>query len=77
MFQAFSDRTRLRILHLLRDGELRVCDLVDVMPAAAMTARRFAASRSRVLVYLIVFPYGGAVTGHTNLPLHMARLLTR
>jgi ArsR family transcriptional regulator len=33
MFRAFSDRTRLRILHLLRDGELCVCDLVNVIGA--------------------------------------------
>ncbi len=33
MFRAFSDRTRLRILHLLRDGELCVCDLVRVIDA--------------------------------------------
>ena len=31
MFRAFSDRTRLRILNLLRDGELCVCDLVEVL----------------------------------------------
>lgn len=31
MFRAFSDRTRLRILHLLKDGELCVCDLVTVL----------------------------------------------
>jgi ArsR family transcriptional regulator len=31
MFRAFSDRTRLRLLHLLRDGELCVCDLVDTL----------------------------------------------
>ena len=31
MFRAFSDRTRLRILHLLRDGERCVCDLVEVL----------------------------------------------
>ena len=31
MFRAFSDRTRLRILHLLRDGELCVCDLVSTI----------------------------------------------
>jgi ArsR family transcriptional regulator len=31
MFRAFSDRTRLRILHLLRGGELCVCDLVEVL----------------------------------------------
>jgi ArsR family transcriptional regulator len=31
MFRAFSDRTRLRILHLLRGGEVCVCDLVRVL----------------------------------------------
>src|SRR2546423_14053648 len=31
MFRAFSDRTRLRILNLLRNGETCVCDLVDVL----------------------------------------------
>jgi ArsR family transcriptional regulator len=31
MFRAFSDRTRLRILHLLRTGEQCVCDLVRVL----------------------------------------------
>src|ERR1700684_3094038 len=31
MFRAFSDRTRLRILHLLTSGELCVCDLVRVI----------------------------------------------
>ena len=33
MFRAFSDRTRLRILHLLRTGETCVCDLVEVLDA--------------------------------------------
>ena len=33
MFRAFSDRTRLRILNLLRGGETCVCDLVDVIGA--------------------------------------------
>ena len=33
MFRAFSDRTRLRILHLLHEGELCVCDLVQVIGA--------------------------------------------
>ncbi|HEY2586192.1 MAG TPA: metalloregulator ArsR/SmtB family transcription factor [Tepidisphaeraceae bacterium] len=28
MFRAFSDRTRLRVLNLLKTGELCVCDLV-------------------------------------------------
>lgn len=32
-FRALSDRTRLRILHLLRAGELCVCDLVAVIGA--------------------------------------------
>jgi ArsR family transcriptional regulator len=31
MFRAFSDRTRLRILHLLLDGEMCVGDLVSVL----------------------------------------------
>jgi ArsR family transcriptional regulator, arsenate/arsenite/antimonite-responsive transcriptional repressor len=31
MFRAFSDPTRLRILNLLRGGELCVCDLVRVI----------------------------------------------
>jgi ArsR family transcriptional regulator len=33
MFRAFSDRTRLRILHMLAGGELCVCDLVEVLAA--------------------------------------------
>ena len=33
LFRAFSDRTRLRILHMLRGGELCVCDLVAVIAA--------------------------------------------
>lgn len=31
MFRAFSDRTRLRLLNLLRGGETCVCDLVEVL----------------------------------------------
>jgi ArsR family transcriptional regulator, arsenate/arsenite/antimonite-responsive transcriptional repressor len=31
MFRAFSDRTRLRILHVLRDGELCVGDIVTIL----------------------------------------------
>lgn len=31
VFRAFSDRTRLRILNLLRGGELCVCDLIDII----------------------------------------------
>ncbi|HET6250330.1 MAG TPA: metalloregulator ArsR/SmtB family transcription factor [Tepidisphaeraceae bacterium] len=33
MFRAFSDPTRLRILNLLRPGELCVCDLVTIIAA--------------------------------------------
>ena len=31
MFKAFADETRLRILHLLAQKELCVCDLVDTL----------------------------------------------
>jgi ArsR family transcriptional regulator, arsenate/arsenite/antimonite-responsive transcriptional repressor len=31
MFRAFSDPVRLRILHLVQDGELCVCDLVAIL----------------------------------------------
>jgi len=40
MFRAFSDRTRLRILHLLRSGELCVCDLVSVLGVPQPKASR-------------------------------------
>jgi ArsR family transcriptional regulator len=33
MFRAFSDRTRLRILHALQDGELCVGDIVAILQA--------------------------------------------
>ncbi len=33
MFRAFSDRTRLRILHILRGGELCVGDIVESLRA--------------------------------------------
>ena len=32
-FRAFADPTRLRILHLLRGGELCVCDIVETIGA--------------------------------------------
>ena len=40
LFRAFSDTTRLRILHLLRDGELCVCDLIEVMRLPQPTISR-------------------------------------
>jgi ArsR family transcriptional regulator, arsenate/arsenite/antimonite-responsive transcriptional repressor len=40
LFRAFSDRTRLRILHLLRGGEVCVGDLVQVLQVPQPTASR-------------------------------------
>jgi ArsR family transcriptional regulator len=40
MFRAFSDRTRLRILYLLLDGELCVGGLVNVLHVPQPTASR-------------------------------------
>jgi ArsR family transcriptional regulator len=40
MFRAFSDRTRLRILNLLLQGELCVCDIVGVLDVPQPTASR-------------------------------------
>jgi ArsR family transcriptional regulator, arsenate/arsenite/antimonite-responsive transcriptional repressor len=40
MFRAFSDRTRLRILHLLLDGELCVGDIATVLRLAQPAASR-------------------------------------
>jgi ArsR family transcriptional regulator, arsenate/arsenite/antimonite-responsive transcriptional repressor len=39
-FRALSDPTRLRILNVLRGGELCVCDLVDVLDVPQPTASR-------------------------------------
>ena len=40
MFRAFSDPTRLRILHLLHGNEMCVGDLVDVLQVPQPTASR-------------------------------------
>ena len=40
MFRAFSDRTRLRILHLLQGGEMCVGDLVEVLRVPQPKASR-------------------------------------
>lgn len=45
LFMAFADRTRLRILHLLADGELCVCDMTAVL-------RQGQSKVSRHLAYL-------------------------
>jgi ArsR family transcriptional regulator len=48
MFRALSDPTRLRIVHLLRDGPLCVGDLVTVLRVAQPTASRHLAYLRRV-----------------------------
>lgn len=40
MFRAFSDSTRLRILHLLLSGEMCVCDIVSITRVPQPTASR-------------------------------------
>jgi ArsR family transcriptional regulator len=40
MFRAFSDPIRLRILHLVADGELCVCDLVEILELPQPTVSR-------------------------------------
>ena len=40
MFRALSDPTRLRILHLLAEGELCVGDLVEILDVPQPTASR-------------------------------------
>jgi ArsR family transcriptional regulator len=51
LFRAFADPTRLRILRLLRDGELCVCDLMQALRAPqAKTSRHLAYLRRAGLV---------------------------
>jgi ArsR family transcriptional regulator len=51
MFRAFSDRTRLRILHILRAGELCVGDLVGILRVPqAKTSRHLGYLRRAGLV---------------------------
>ena len=40
MFRAFADRTRLRLLNLLREGEICVGDLVSIIDAPQPTISR-------------------------------------
>ena len=59
-FRAFSDRTRLRILNLLRSGELSVCDLINVIGAPqAKISRHLAYLRKAGLVRSSRGPRGG------------------
>lgn len=48
LFRALADRTRLRILCLLRRGELCVCDLVAALDVPQPTASRHLAALRRV-----------------------------
>jgi len=48
LFRALSDRTRLRILNLLRAGEVCVCDLVEALGVPQPTASRHLAYLRRV-----------------------------
>ena len=51
VFRALSDPTRLRILHLLRGGELCVCDLMEVLRVPqAKTSRHLGYLRKAGLV---------------------------
>lgn len=52
MLRAFSDRTRLRILNMLRDGELCVCHIVEVLGVPQPTASRHLAylRRARLVI---------------------------
>lgn len=48
LFRALSDKTRLRILHLLLSGELCVCDIVSVLNCPQPTASRHLAYLRKV-----------------------------
>jgi ArsR family transcriptional regulator len=52
VFRALADRTRLRILYLLQEGELCVGDLVDILQVPQPTASRHLAylRRARLVV---------------------------
>jgi ArsR family transcriptional regulator len=51
MFRALSDRTRLRIMHMLGGGELCVCHIVDVLGVPQpKTSRHLAYLRKAGLV---------------------------
>ena len=48
LFKAFADPTRLRMLHLLGDGELCVCHLMEVLQLPQSTVSRHLAYLRRV-----------------------------
>jgi ArsR family transcriptional regulator len=47
LFRAFSDETRVRLLNLMRAGEVCVCDLVDTLRIPQPTASRHLATLRR------------------------------
>jgi ArsR family transcriptional regulator, arsenate/arsenite/antimonite-responsive transcriptional repressor len=53
VFRALSDATRLRILKLLRAGELCVCDIVDVLDVPQPTASRHLAYLRHVRLVIV------------------------
>jgi ArsR family transcriptional regulator, arsenate/arsenite/antimonite-responsive transcriptional repressor len=53
MFRAFADRTRLRLLNLLRGGEVCVGDLVEVVAAPQPTVSRHLAYLRRAGLALV------------------------
>ena len=50
MFRAFSDRTRLRILNMLRGGETCVCDLQRILDVPQPKVSRHLAYLKRLTV---------------------------
>ncbi|TFH32881.1 MAG: metalloregulator ArsR/SmtB family transcription factor [Myxococcales bacterium] len=48
LFRAFADQTRLRLLNLLREGELCVCDLCEVLEESQPKVSRHLAYLRRV-----------------------------
>jgi ArsR family transcriptional regulator, arsenate/arsenite/antimonite-responsive transcriptional repressor len=53
MFRAFSDRTRLRILHVLQGGELCVGDIVEILQAPQPRISRHLAYLRRANLVLV------------------------
>jgi ArsR family transcriptional regulator, arsenate/arsenite/antimonite-responsive transcriptional repressor len=47
LFRAFSDETRVRLLNLMRGGEVCVCDLVDTLRIPQPTTSRHLATLRR------------------------------
>lgn len=53
MFRAFSDRTRLRILHLLLEGECCVGDIVEILQVPQPRASRHLAYLRKVELVVV------------------------